>query len=165
MADDPAQEVQVVVAEIEKLQESLGASIEQAEKTSSELEEFRAAEAPSGGALALIEESVVVHDTTDTESGSAESGAAFSTVSNEEYEMSDHSGDTPGASTFTGAGEGETVTLSLSGAVRLRLKYAFEGQEVEVSLGGDAFRVSFPDGSEFKIPIKRAHRGSSTKAA
>jgi hypothetical protein len=49
-----------------------------------------------------------------------------------------------------------TVSVKLTGDMVLRLSYEFEGQEVVVGFVDGALRVELSDGTEFKIPVRRA---------
>lgn len=49
-----------------------------------------------------------------------------------------------------------TVSVKLTGDMLLRLSYEFEGQEVLVSFADGSLRVELSDGTEFKIPVRRA---------
>ncbi|MGE4106164.1 MAG: hypothetical protein AB7F66_03050 [Bacteriovoracia bacterium] len=59
----------------------------------------------------------------------------------------------PSVTTETESG---TLTMNLTGNMTLKLTYEFEGQEVSVCFVDQCLKVELSDGSEFKIPVRRA---------
>ncbi|OFZ81509.1 MAG: hypothetical protein A2583_03940 [Bdellovibrionales bacterium RIFOXYD1_FULL_53_11] len=69
---------------------------------------------------------------------------------NEEEEVAEK------ATAINGAAAEGCMTMKLAGSMTLKLKYEFEGQEVIIGFADRMLRVILSDGTEFKIPIRRA---------
>ena len=74
-------------------------------------------------------------------------------------------GEMEGEETMMGSGKRErggeasedgSLTMSVRGNMTLKLKYECDGQEVMVGVQGDSLWVQLADGTEFKIPVRRA---------
>jgi hypothetical protein len=48
------------------------------------------------------------------------------------------------------------LSMTVTGQMSLKLNFQYEGQEVWVHFNSESIRVEFSDGTEFKIPVKRA---------
>ncbi len=66
------------------------------------------------------------------------------------------SGSSSGAGSHSGSGAPGSLTMTLSGSMTLRLRYEFEGQDVTVGFDEGCFRVELADGTEFKVPVRKA---------
>jgi hypothetical protein len=162
-------ELQEIMQEIEQMEAETGPAPEAAEMnefrgssddasledTVGELKEDPAA-APGKSILdASAENEDGVHETADPTMNVAPVSTGGSPV----RAVSSGHGAGAGSGSHSGSqgnGAPGSLTMTLSGNMTLRLRYEFEGQDVTVGFDEGCFRVELADGTEFKVPVRKA---------